>query len=55
MKASALVKLVEEMIKKHGDLEIWVSSDDYPRGLSDVNHRTEPDDGYYPTNVFVLE
>lgn len=54
IKASALIKKLQEAIREHGDREVWCSGNDYPEGVHNVHFREAPDDGYYPKDVFVL-
>lgn len=54
IKASELIKQLQDMINKNGDREIWKRSSDYPEGVTQVEFRTKEDDGYYPTKVFVI-
>ena len=54
IKASELIKKLEEAIKCHGDRQVWTSGQDYPSGVSNVYFRKEEDNGYYPKDVFVV-
>lgn len=54
IKASKLIKQLQEAIKLHGDREVWTGGQDYPSGVTAVYFRNKPDDGYYPANVFTV-
>lgn len=56
-KASEVIEMLKEMIRKHGDQEVMISGGDYPEGASGVSYREHEGkgfDGYYPKKCFVL-
>ena len=53
MKASELIKVLEKMIKKYGDQEVYSGVTDYPEGVKGV-YRRDHGDGYIPEGAFYL-
>ena len=51
MKASALIKVLKEMIKKHGDKEVYSGGEEYPGEVERVRF-VERGDGYIPSGSF---
>lgn len=53
IKASELIKKLEEMIKAHGDREVYSGGTDYPEGVAGVyfNKESQP---YYPERSFII-
>lgn len=53
MKASELIRILQEQIKEHGDCGVYSGGADYPDGVSHVSY-IEPDkgNGYVPGNTF---
>ena len=51
MKASELVKELEQVIKEHGDREVYCGGTDYPERVSGVLVRDNPK-AYYPEPCF---
>lgn len=53
IKASELIKQLQEMIDKHGDCVCISGGTDYPEGVSGVRYITKDKaDGYIPANTF---
>jgi hypothetical protein len=53
MKATELIKALEEMIAKHGDLRVYSGGGDYPEGVHGVYYRKDGD-AYIPNNSFIV-
>jgi hypothetical protein len=53
IKATELIAKLQELVRQHGDREMWNGGADYPEPITQVTYRTAPDSGYLPTKVFV--
>lgn len=51
MKASELIDRLKELIKEHGDREVYSGGEDYPGKVGGVVVQTRGD-GYVPTGAF---
>jgi hypothetical protein len=55
LKATDLIKLLEEAVEKHGDLEVYAGGGDYPEGVNGVSYITpKTADGYRPENSLFI-
>lgn len=53
LKASELVKLIQEAIEEHGDREVFGGGEDYPGGAEGI-HVEVKGNGYIPKGAFVI-
>lgn len=53
IKASELIKLLEKMIEKHGDREVYSGGTDYPEGVENVYYEKKGN-AYVPKGSFYL-
>ena len=53
IKASELIKLLEQKIAEHGDKEVYSGGQDYPEGVNYVSYRPKGD-GYVPKDSFYI-
>jgi hypothetical protein len=53
IKASELVAHLQQLIKEHGDLQVYAGGGDYPEGVTGVAFVTpKRGDSYVPGNTF---
>lgn len=53
IKASELIKVLERLIEKHGDLQVFSGGTDYPEGVESVWYK-ERGNSYIPSNSFFI-
>lgn len=53
LKASELIKVLEQKIEKHGDQYVFSGGTDYPEGVGGIRVKKNGD-GYVPTGAFQL-
>ena len=53
IKASELIKLLQQQIQLHGDLEVIAGGGDYPEGIKSVQYEAKGD-AYTPKNSFKI-
>jgi hypothetical protein len=53
LKASELIKLLQQFIKQHGDQQVFCGGTDYPGGVKDILVN-KYGDAYTPKDVFVI-
>lgn len=51
--ATRLIKLLEEAIKKYGDLPVYAGGTDYPEGVTGVVYN-KTGNSYEPVNTFSI-
>jgi hypothetical protein len=54
IKASDLANILLELVKTHGDKEVWVSGGDYPEGAKGARYKKKSNDNYIPDGVIVI-
>lgn len=53
IKASKLIKILQDLMNKHGDRPCYAGGGDYPEGVSSVAYRpSHKGDGYVPGDSF---
>lgn len=52
IKASELIKKLQEQIDRHGDREVIVGGGDYPEGCSGVIFQRDDNNPYVPKGTF---
>lgn len=51
MKASELIQRLQQLIKEHGDREVYSGGEDYPGPVNGIRHEKKGD-AYIPKNTF---
>ncbi len=53
IKATELIKILQQMINKHGDKTVYYGGNDYPEGVNSISYRPKhKGDGYVPGDSF---
>ncbi len=53
IKASELIKLLQQQIQSHGDLEVIAGGTDYPEGVKGIRYEAKGN-AYTPKNSFKI-
>jgi hypothetical protein len=54
IKASQLIKKLQQLVKSHGDQEVIAGGDEYPRGVIGARLQTEDRNPYVPKGTFYI-
>jgi hypothetical protein len=54
IKASELIKNLQDLIKEKGDLEVFSGGNDFPTGVSHAFHVKDDRDVYVPKDSFYI-
>ncbi|TSP14052.1 hypothetical protein [Cupriavidus campinensis] len=54
IKASELIKQLQDLIEEHGDREVIIGGGDYPEPCRSVSFQTKRHDPYIPEGTFYL-
>jgi len=54
IKASELIKKLQEAVDKYGDKEVYAGGGDYPEGVEGVYYQARKDDPYVPQDSLII-